>query len=596
VNGRNSSESLGTWTSPQCPFAIEYLPQVLEGIRMAVESAFYRLPHGGLEIGGILLGSHSAGRVAVTDFRPLQCEHAFGPSFRLTASDHSRLSAVIESAQAAGQTVVGWYHSHTRSEIFLSKDDLELHYHHFKAPWQVALVLKPAALKPTLCGFFFREADGSIHGSESYREFELEGSPSEVRHARLGSPEHDGQVLKLTAVLQSPRRPHESGEPSQTSQQPGAAFAEAAFPEMDENPGDEASIDAPQAKGLPQWEIDRRAALRRTSPGWRFPWGRVLAGVAIVLALGAAYAFYVRLAPAAPATGQQPAAEKTLGLRINRLGTDLVLSWDGSAVSLLGATAGLLSIKDGPTQKEVGLNVEQLRSAIYLVTPESDHMEIQLTLLLPNERTASELGIVNLPARTSADPVALEQPVQSKTYTETQIKPKPAPVKISKPFVAPPGGNHAPGVASMDQPPALNGIEPAERSQPSPLAALRTFRSFPPAPPVPTGPASSGTPPASGPPADLRVGGNVQLPALVSRRDPVYPHTARAAGIQDVVVLEGLVGTDGRMEELRVISGLQVFRQAALDAVSQWVYKPAMLNGTAVEARVRVEIRFREGM
>jgi proteasome lid subunit RPN8/RPN11 len=291
VNGRNSSESLGTWTSPQCPFAIEYLPQVLEGIRMAVESAFYRLPHGGLEIGGILLGSHSAGRVAVTDFRPLQCEHAFGPSFRLTASDHSRLSAAIESAQAAGQTVVGWYHSHTRSEIFLSKDDLELHYHHFKAPWQVALVLKPAALKPTLCGFFFREADGSIHGSESYREFELEGSPSEVRHARLGSPEHDGQVLKLTAVLQSPRRPHESGEPSQTSQQPGAAFAEAAFPEMDENPGDEASIDAPQAKGLPQWEIDRRAALRRTSPGWRFPWGRVLAGVAIVLALGAAYAF-----------------------------------------------------------------------------------------------------------------------------------------------------------------------------------------------------------------------------------------------------------------------------------------------------------------
>jgi protein TonB len=88
----------------------------------------------------------------------------------------------------------------------------------------------------------------------------------------------------------------------------------------------------------------------------------------------------------------------------------------------------------------------------------------------------------------------------------------------------------------------------------------------------------------------------VQLPALVSRRDPIYPYVARAARIQDVVILEGAVGTNGRMKELKVVSGMQVFRQAAIDAVRQWVYKPAMLNGTPVEARVRVEIRFRDGM
>jgi protein TonB len=88
----------------------------------------------------------------------------------------------------------------------------------------------------------------------------------------------------------------------------------------------------------------------------------------------------------------------------------------------------------------------------------------------------------------------------------------------------------------------------------------------------------------------------VQLPALVSRKDPVYPYAARAARIQDVVVLEGVVGTNGRVRDLRAISGRQVFWQAAIDAVGQWVYKPAMLNGTAIEARVRVEIRFREGM
>jgi TonB family protein len=586
VEVTNRSQLLGTWTSPQCPFAIKYPPQVLEAIRMTVESAFYALPHGGLEIGGILLGSHSAERVAITEFRPLECEHAFGPAFRLTASDHSHLSAAIESAEAAGQTVVGWYHSHTRSDVFLSKDDLELHYHHFREPWQVALVLRPFALLPTSCGFFFREADGSIRSSESYQEFELEGPPAENRQAAVSRPDNDGQALKLTVVPQVQRRPQGDDQPSQKSHEVAKAL-----PEMDEDPEDEAAFESLDESGLPQWELDRREALRQKSLGPRFRRGWVLAGAAIVLALGAAYMFYSRFAPATPATSQQPAVDRTLGLGMHRLGTDLVLTWDGSAADELGATAGLLSIQDGPTQKAVGLNVEQLRSGIYLVTPESDHMEIQLTLLLPNERTASQLGIANLPARTSTSPVALEKPAPAKTYTQAPISPTTPQFKASKPFVAPQDRNRALSESSMDQPPTLNGMEPAERSQPGPLAVLRTFRSFPPAPP-----ASPGGPTPGGPSTGLRVGGNVQLPMLVSRKDPVYPYAARTAGIQGVVVLEGLVGMNGRMKELKVVSGLQVFRQAAIDAVNQWVYKPAMLNGTAVEARVQVEIRFREGM
>jgi protein TonB len=383
--------------------------------------------------------------------------------------------------------------------------------------------------------------------------------------------------------MQPHRRPQEGAEDSSAPKQPATALQA-----MEEDREDEAAIESPRVDQLPQWEIDRREALRRGSRGWRFPWGRILAGVAIVLALGGAYAFYSRSGPVTPPAGPPQAAEKTLGLRINRLGTDLVLTWDGAAADQLSATAGLLSIKDGPAQKEVGLNVEQLRSAIYLVTPESDHMEIQLTLLLPNERTASQLGVVNLPAPASTDPATLEKPAPPKTPAEAQVRPKPPQIKASRPFVAPQERARAPGAASLDQPPALNGPEPAERTQPGPLAALRTFGSFPPAPPA--------VPAASSPSTGLRVGGNVQLPALVSRKDPVYPYTARAARIQDVVVLEGVVGTNGRVRDLRVISGSQVFWQAAIDAVSQWVYKPAMLNGTAIEARVRVEIRFREGM
>jgi protein TonB len=88
----------------------------------------------------------------------------------------------------------------------------------------------------------------------------------------------------------------------------------------------------------------------------------------------------------------------------------------------------------------------------------------------------------------------------------------------------------------------------------------------------------------------------VQPAELISRKDPIYPYPAREGRFRGTVVLEALIGTDGRVKELGIISGLEVFRKAALDAVIQWVYKPAMLNGKTIESPVRIEIRFSEGM
>jgi hypothetical protein len=68
---------------------------------------------------------------------------------------------------------VGWYHSHTRSEISLSVQDLEIHNRYFPEPWQVALEVRPHALQPMRAGFLFREAGSAIHAESSYREFLL---------------------------------------------------------------------------------------------------------------------------------------------------------------------------------------------------------------------------------------------------------------------------------------------------------------------------------------------------------------------------------------------------------------------------------------
>src|SRR5580698_318154 len=171
--------AVGEWTAPQCPFRIEYSARVLDDIRLAVVDAFFSLPRGGAEIGGILLGQHDDGRVLIAGFEPLDCEHATGPSFTLSARDQTLLAEMTAVARRNPPNLqpVGWYHSHTRSEIFLSDADQDIHNRFFPEPWQVALVLKPHTFEPTRGGFFFREPDGSMRGAASYREFRLDPMP-----------------------------------------------------------------------------------------------------------------------------------------------------------------------------------------------------------------------------------------------------------------------------------------------------------------------------------------------------------------------------------------------------------------------------------
>ena len=172
----HTESELATWSAPPCPFTIEYTPRVLDDIRLAVVDAFFSLPRGGAEIGGILLGRHEKGRVLILDYVALPCEHASGPSFVLSPKDHANLAEMLAVARGNPSTAqpVGWYHSHTRSEIFLSEADLEIHKRYFPEPWQVALVLKPHTFRPTKAGFFFREQDGAIRETACYREFDME--------------------------------------------------------------------------------------------------------------------------------------------------------------------------------------------------------------------------------------------------------------------------------------------------------------------------------------------------------------------------------------------------------------------------------------
>jgi TonB family protein len=90
----------------------------------------------------------------------------------------------------------------------------------------------------------------------------------------------------------------------------------------------------------------------------------------------------------------------------------------------------------------------------------------------------------------------------------------------------------------------------------------------------------------------IRVGGNMQSAKLISKPVPRYPVEAKPARIQGVVKLLAVIGKDGSVENLYVISGEPVLAGAAIDAVKHWIYQPTLLNGSPVEVETEIDVNF----
>lgn len=93
-------------------------------------------------------------------------------------------------------------------------------------------------------------------------------------------------------------------------------------------------------------------------------------------------------------------------------------------------------------------------------------------------------------------------------------------------------------------------------------------------------------------PRRVRVGSGVQEVKLVHNPAPAYPALAKQAGIQGRVFLEVLIGGEGKIKQIRVVSGHPLLAQAAVDAVREWEYRPTFLNNEPVEVATTVEVNF----
>lgn len=96
-----------------------------------------------------------------------------------------------------------------------------------------------------------------------------------------------------------------------------------------------------------------------------------------------------------------------------------------------------------------------------------------------------------------------------------------------------------------------------------------------------------------GPAVPLPVGGDVKVARLLSSVPPVYPQMARTQRVSGNVTLDALIDVNGHVTTTRVISGPALLHDAAMNAVKQWKYQPAALNGVPTATHLTVTVQFR---
>jgi periplasmic protein TonB len=102
-------------------------------------------------------------------------------------------------------------------------------------------------------------------------------------------------------------------------------------------------------------------------------------------------------------------------------------------------------------------------------------------------------------------------------------------------------------------------------------------------------------PPPPPPPkttAPIPVGGAIRQPQKTRHVAPVYPALALAARKEGTVIVEAVIGEDGRVRDVRVLRSIPLLDEAAIEAVRQWQFTPTMLNDQPVPVVMTVTVTF----
>jgi protein TonB len=105
----------------------------------------------------------------------------------------------------------------------------------------------------------------------------------------------------------------------------------------------------------------------------------------------------------------------------------------------------------------------------------------------------------------------------------------------------------------------------------------------------------SATEPTTTAKSPIPVSKGVLAGLLLSPIRPIYPVIAKAAGISGTVVVEAIISKTGAIESLHIVSGPEMLRSAALDAIRAARYQPFRLNGEPIDIQTTITVNFRLG-
>ena len=94
-------------------------------------------------------------------------------------------------------------------------------------------------------------------------------------------------------------------------------------------------------------------------------------------------------------------------------------------------------------------------------------------------------------------------------------------------------------------------------------------------------------------PPPIRLNTGIKPPARTKYVAPIYPDIAKQAKVQGIVIIEAIIGVDGRVDNARVLRSHQLLDEAALEAVREWQYTPTLLNGTPTPVIMTVTVVFK---
>jgi len=605
--------------------------------REAVEN-FRSIDARGSEIGGLLFGEadpRDPSQIRIEDFEPVPCDYSRGPFYRLSETDLARFDAAIEKrGGAAGARVAGLFRSHSRKGLALDAEDMQVLEARFRQPWQVALLVRPFATKVSAAGVFIWE-DGRMRGESSYLEFPFRSSEltaaegaTDASAPAAGNTEAPlPRTATRAAVVSMPSRlktgrsssaptvsawveplaPDPPAIPAAKAEEPiPVVTAEPAKP-IDPVEPPKLAASAPESKAAepipepkasePEVDAGAPAALSVKSSRAKLLWMAVAA--ALVACSGTLFLY-----PGLFRHAVRPPAALTL--RIERTATDLLLTWNRDSEAVRTARKAVLSISDGDRQENLDLNLSDLRNGSIVYSPLSADVSFRMEVTGPDQsKTASESVRV---LRTKPSPMPEDAAKPGKPDSAPRVASEAAPAAAAEDTAAAdastasetPAPRRAPAfnaanVASLAQ--RLRPALPTDLPEPPVSGATADSSGAVNLGALPPGASSTlarpGAPPepktAPEPARDIR------QPQLIAKVDPAYPDLARRQRVSGTVSLSVTIGMNGRITRVTPLSGPVLLRNAAMDAVKQWVYSPMTLNGHAVETEKQVDVNFSLG-